>query len=234
MEKLAGKWSVDDLRLDADAVLRGQGADPQIIRSRKPVLLDTAIRALDIGKNLLSPQVYMRELKVESFRHQKLNLEEGYSLVGEWITSQLAPADSVFAILCTVGDGIEKEARKQLEEDMLLGFALDGVGSAGVEALAQLVCSNIEEHAAQAGQRTTAPFSPGMINWSVDEGQPEIFDILAPVNDSVSLSPSFMMNPSKSLSMLVGVGSKLGEKGTTCDYCAMQGTCKYRQYSGHA
>ena len=233
MENLQLQWSVKDLRLDVDAVLRGQGADPAVIRDRKPVLADIAARALEMGKELLSPQVFMRELKVSSFKHQKLTLEDGLSLTGNWITSQLAPTESVFAILCTIGDGIEKEAQKQLDADMLLGFALDGVGSAGVEALAQLVCRNIEEKAVQADQRTTVPFSPGMINWSVDEGQPFIFDMLASVNDVVTLSPSLMMSPRKSLSMLVGVGRQLDEKGTTCDYCAMQGTCKYRQYGGH-
>jgi hypothetical protein len=49
----------------------------------------------------------------------------------------------------------------------------------------------------------------------------------------VELTSSYLMRPRKSLSMLVGVGSKLGVKGTTCDYCAMQGTCKYRSFGGH-
>jgi hypothetical protein len=233
METFPLNWDVNDLRLDEDAVIRGQGADPQVIRERKPVLLDIAARALEIGKNLLSPQVFIRELNVVAFKHQKLILEDDFSFNGSWITSQLAPADSIYAILCTIGEGIEKETQQQLDNDMLLGLALDGVGSAGVEALAQLACRHIEELALQAGQKTTVPFSPGMINWSVDEGQPVIFDMLSSINNVVTMSPSFMMSPRKSLSMLVGVGKKLGEKGTTCDYCAMQGTCKYRQYGGH-
>jgi hypothetical protein len=72
-----------------------------------------------------------------------------------------------------------------------------------------------------------------MLNWSVDEGQPVIFDILSEINNIVELTPSFLMRPRKSLSMLVGVGAELGEKGSTCDYCALQGTCKYRANGGH-
>ena len=58
------KWSITDLKLDVDAVLRGQGADPVILRKRKPRLVDIAANALDIGIDLLRPQVISRELKV--------------------------------------------------------------------------------------------------------------------------------------------------------------------------
>ena len=227
------KWSITDLQVDVDAVLRAQGADPVILRKRKPRLVDIAANALDIGIDLLRPQVFSRELKVGVLKHEKLTLEDGHSISGGWITRQLAPAESIHAILCTVGEQVEKEASKYMDTDMMLGLALDGVGSAGVEALAQLACRQIEDQALLTKQKTTVPLSPGMINWSVDEGQPVFFKLLDSVNDQVTLSPSFMMSPRKSLSMLVGVGTKLDEKGSTCDYCAMQGTCKYRQYSDH-
>jgi hypothetical protein len=120
-----------------------------------------------------------------------------------------------------------------MDTDMLMGLALDGVGSAGVEALAQLVCKKIEDQAALEGLQTSVPLSPGMLNWSVEEGQPVIFEILSEINNLVELTPSFLMRPRKSLSMLLGVGAKLGSQGSTCDYCAMQGTCKYRANGGH-
>ena len=226
-------WSTNDLRLDPDAVLRGQGADPTALRKRKPRLVDIAANALEIGRDLLKPQVFSRELKVGVLKHEKLFLDDGNSISGGWITSQLVQAESIHAILCTVGEKIEKEATKHMQNDMMLGLALDGVGSAGVEALAQLACRYIEDQALHSGQQTTVPLSPGMIAWSVAEGQPEIFKLLDSENDLVTLSPAYVMSPRKSLSMLVGVGSKLGEKGSTCDYCAMQGTCKYRQYGDH-
>ena len=227
------KWSVNDLQMDVDAVLRGQGADPVVLRKRKPRLVDIAANALDIGLDLLKPQVFSRVLKVRLLKHEKLTLEDGYSISDGWITRQLAPAESIHAILCTVGEQIEKEASKYMDTDMMLGLALDGVGSAGVETLAQLACRHIEDQAILSKQKTTVPLSPGMINWSVEEGQPIIFKFLEEANDQVTLSPSFLMSPRKSLSILVGVGTKLGEKGSTCDYCAMQGTCKYRQYGDH-
>ena len=228
------KWSVSDLKLDVDAVLRGQGAAPLILRDRRPRLVEIASQALEGSRFLLEPQVFMRKLAVRSLRHEKLELEGGITLKGEWISQLLAPAESVYAIICTVGQRIETEASRNMDTDMLMGLALDGVGSAGVEALAQLVCKQIEDQAAVEGLQTSVPLSPGMLNWSVEEGQPVIFEILADVNSVVELTPSFLMRPRKSLSMLLGVGAALGEKGSTCDYCAMQGTCKYRGEVGHA
>jgi len=46
------KWQVDDLNLTVDSVLRGQGADPDVIRSRNPHLVDTAEKALDLVEGL--------------------------------------------------------------------------------------------------------------------------------------------------------------------------------------
>jgi len=227
-------WSVNDLKLDADAVLRGQGADPLILRGRRPRLVEIADQALQGSRFLLEPQVILRKLAVRSLRHEKLELEGDLSIKGAWITQQLAPAESVYAIICTVGQKIETEASRNMDTDMLMGLALDGVGSAGVEALATLVCKQIEDQAASEGLQTSVPLSPGMINWSVDEGQPVIFGILAEINNLVELTPSFLMRPRKSLSMLLGVGKDLGTQGSTCDYCAMQGTCKYRGKDGHS
>lgn len=226
-------WSVSDLKLDVDAVLRGQGADPQIVRGRRPRLVEIAAQALEGSRFLLEPQVFLRELSVGSLRHEKLELEGGHFVKGAWITQQLAPVQSVYAIVCTVGQKIEDEVSRMMDTDMILGLALDGVGSAGVEALGQLVCKQIEDQAEAEGMQTSVPLSPGMLNWSVEEGQPVIFEILSGLNPVVELTPSYLMRPRKSLSMLVGVGTDLGAKGSTCEYCAMQGTCKYRSNDSH-
>ena len=233
MEAIITNWSRSDLKLDTDAVLRGQGADPQIIRGRRPSLVTVAGQALEKGYPLLEPRVIQRRMQVQSLRHEKLILESGFSIQGAWISSFLAPAEYVIAIICTVGEKIDQVASQVMQNDMLLGLALDGVGSAGVESLAQLVCKQVEDLAAAEGKQTSVPLSPGMLNWSVDEGQPILFEMCSPSQIGVELNSSFMMKPRKSLSLLVGVGAHMGIKGSSCDYCAMQGTCKYRDDGGH-
>ncbi len=60
--------------LDVDSVLRGQGADPAVIRSRSPAVVRFAERALEEGMPLLDPIVIYRRLPVESVRHERIAL----------------------------------------------------------------------------------------------------------------------------------------------------------------
>jgi hypothetical protein len=227
-------WNISDLQLDEDAVLRGQGAEPSAIRTRKPRLVELATQALEQYSYLLEPKVIFRQLYVNKVAHEKIELEDGCFIRGGWITQQLAPAKRVIALLCTVGSGLDDASGSLWDTNPLLALALDGVGSAGVEALAQAACQQVEVQANLFGLQTTIPFSPGMIEWPVETGQPIIFELLSEQNNKVELTSSYMMKPRKSLSMLLGVGPDFGTKGSTCDFCAMQEHCKYRQMGGHS
>lgn len=219
-----------DLDVTPESVLRGQGADPEIIKSRRPKLFSVAKRALQEGKELIEPQVLTRQLAVKSLRHEKLELEGRFFLSGPMVTQHLRSADSVFAVICTIGSEVEKYASSVFKNDMVLGLAIDGVGSAAVEALANAVCRDIEINVADSGSHTTIPLSPGMVGWPVEEGQPVLFDILEPEQIGVELTPHKIMIPRKSLSMLIGVGAELDASGSTCDYCAMRETCRYQDH----
>ena len=54
-----------DLSIDANDVLRGQGAEPAAISLRNPHLVELAAQALEEGRPLLRPRVSYRRLDVE-------------------------------------------------------------------------------------------------------------------------------------------------------------------------
>ena len=113
-----------------------------------------------------------------------------------------------------------------------MGLALEGVGSAAVEALANAACNYFEEKAHEENLGSTIPLSPGMIRWSVEEGQPQIFKLLDTDEIGVSLTTSYLMLPRKTLSMVIGIGADIKAGGKTCDYCQMNETCVYQhQYT---
>ena len=101
------KW---DLRLDVDAVLRGQGAVPAVIRSRSPHLVESAGRALEEGNLLLQPRVQARRLLVEDLHHERLKLEGDGKLSGELLAQHMGDAQEVVIVLCTVGEALERRA----------------------------------------------------------------------------------------------------------------------------
>lgn len=224
------EWKTADLEIDVDAVLRGQGADPAIIRERSPRLVAIAEEALQKALACIEPQVVIEEYQVSDFKHDSLILENGKKITGPLVVNHLAGARSVIAVLCTVGAGIDTLSAEVLAEDLVKGLAVDGVGSAAVEALANAVCRDIELTAQSQGMESTIPLSPGMIGWSVEEGQPVIFDLIDPDLHNVQLSPYYLMIPRKTLSMIIGIGPGISAGARICDFCAMRETCQYQDH----
>ncbi len=174
------EWTIADLNITVDAVLRGQGADPDIIRIRSPRLIRIAEEALAEAIDLLEPEVLVREIEVTGFAHDNLQLHEGNKITGPLVSGHLAGANYISIAVCTMGSRIDKYASEVMEDDIVKGLAVDGVGSAAVEALANAVCKEIELDAADRGFESTIPLSPGMIGWGVEEGQPLIFNLVDP------------------------------------------------------
>ena len=223
-------WDTQELNFDVDAVLRGQGAEPGAIRKRSPRLVDLAERALEEAQPLLEPRTLFLELDVEKLSHERLVLDGGGKLSGTLIAEHLGPAKRVILILCTVGEALEAHATRVSKDDIVYGLALDGVGSAAVEALANAACKQFEEQAVELGYQSSIPISPGMVGWPVDKGQPEIFEILQPAQINVTLTEYGLMMPRKSLTMVLGLGQTMKAGGRTCDYCAMRETCRYQDH----
>ena len=219
-----------DLNITADDVIRGQGADPAVIRARSAHLVGVAERALEEGLALVRPRVLERRFPVESFRHQQITLGGGLALKGELIAQHLAPAQELAVVVCTIGRDLEERVSEVMGREVVYALALYGVGSAAVEALANTVCRRIELEAAGRELGTTIPLSPGMIGWPVEEGQPQIFGLVDGAEIGVTLNPGGVMVPLKSLSMVVGLGHDLVAGGRTCDYCTMKETCRYQDH----
>jgi len=230
-----------NLELNADHILRAQGADPAAIRARKPALVEIAEWALREGMPLMEPAVLFQEIKVKGFKHERLELENPEhpeirrSLSGILIAQHLGPAEKITVLVCTIGETLENIAAELMTSDPLLGWAMDGLGSAATESLASAACNQIEAAAAEDGMETTLPLSPGMIGWPVDRGQEQIFSLLgdSAAQIGIKINSSSMMTPRKSLSMVLGIGAKVGNTGRTCDYCSVSATCKYQNHYNH-
>ncbi len=223
-------WELD---IDVDAVLRGQGSDPEAIRKRGNALVGLAEKALEEGKAYLDPIAAYRWKTVEALRHERIDLEGGGQLTGSLVVQHLGAAEQVVGVLCTIGDSLEEKVSQVMVENPAYGLALDGLGSAAVESLANAVCHHFETQAAERGHRASIPLSPGMVGWPVEVGQQEIFDMLGEDNAGVRLTSSSMMIPRKSLTMVLGFGPEISEEGHPCDYCSMHETCRYKtEYSG--
>jgi hypothetical protein len=222
-----------DLALDADKVLWGQGADPAAIRARRPILATLAGEVIAEGSPLLAPVLLYRRIQVAEVRHERLVLADGGSLSGPAIADHLGAAREVIVAVCTVGDALSARASEVFERNPVRGLALDGLASAAAEALAEAACRHFERIAESEGLAASIPLNPGMAGWPLLEAQQQVFALLPADEIGVTLNPSGLMEPLKSLSLVVGLG-RAGDLagGRTCDFCTMRETCRYKERYG--
>jgi hypothetical protein len=218
-----------ELNVDADKVLWGQGADPAIVRARRPKLVEIAERAVEVGQGLLVPAVVYERYPVREHKHERLLLDQG-SLSGALVGSHLARASEVILAVCTVGEGLAELISRTFSSDPMLALALDGYASAMAQSLAEAACQRFEALAQAEELQAGTPLNPGMVGWPLEEGQMQIFSILDTNPIGVRLSEGGLMSPLKSVSLVVGLGKDMEAAGSACDLCAMSATCRYKHH----
>jgi hypothetical protein len=219
-----------DLALDADKVLWGQGADPTVIRARRPKLVAAAEKIIELGRPLLTPTVLYERFSVVELRHERLSLAGG-ALHGPLIASRLAAASEVIVAIGTVGNSLSQIISDRFPLDPVGALALEGLAAAAAEALGEAACRYFEASAAGEGLEASIPLNPGMLGWPLEEGQQQIFSLIDASAIGVTLGPSSIMQPLKSISLVIGLGHDLDQSGQSCDYCSMRETCHYRSHA---
>ncbi len=219
------RWTDFAFTLSLDDILRGEGADPEAVRSKRPGVVKAASAAGHQGFTKLKPIAVVQEVKVIEHRHEQVLLAGGKKLTSPLVAKHLAGAEWVAAVVCTIGAELEMFTAAQ--ENLVLALALDGLGNAAVEAVAQQVCGRLAERAQARGLETNTPLSPGEPEWPVEVGQPQIFALLDPSRAGITLTSGGMMIPKKSISFVVGIGPKMA-RTDLCELCSLRERCSYR------
>lgn len=222
------------LELTPDWVLQAQGADPAVLRRRKPQLVDIAEQALAEGLPLLQPAALIRLMDVKQLAHQRLEFSGGGLLHGEAVGRHLAGARQAALVLYTSGGHLERHIAQQMKLDPPLAFALDALGTAANDAIMLQVYRHVSSLARQHGWQISIFLNPGMTGWSVAQGQPQIFALLDGEEIGISVNPHWSMQPRKSTSGVIGIGPGLTPAdGPPCEFCALNDTCRYKGRHPH-
>ena len=169
---------------------------------------------------------------------EQIRLEPGNSLmmgiekfsIGPEITRKLKHAGSIVLFAVTAGPGPENLARELMIQGAYLeGFIADLIGTAIVEWVADQVHQTIREQAAIRGLKVTNRYSPGYCSWDVKEQQ-KLFRLIPPESCGIKLTESSLMTPIKSVSGIIGIGSKVSFSPNSCSLCPMT-TCSFRRIS---
>jgi hypothetical protein len=139
-------------------------------------------------------------------------------------------AERVAFSVCTIGPALERRvAALARADEPLRALVLDAIGSAAVEAVADVVNASICREVGQQGVFTNRRISPGYRGWPI-ECQAEIFALIPTRLSGVALKPTWFMEPRKSISAAVSVGRGVvhSKYVSICGYCDRRG-CAYRR-----
>jgi hypothetical protein len=171
-------------------------------------------RAEELGRELVAPRGVYRI--IEAPETDKLGPLKGEQRAGLGV--------------CTIGPALEEKVRELMSTGQEPeGYVLDAVGSVAAENVADAVNASICHWAEANGLQAAPRFSPGYGDWSLEE-QREIFDMLPAAQVGMSLNPSCMMIPRKSVSFavrFVPLGAE-ADLSHPCERCGLE-NCPFRK-----
>ncbi len=183
--------------------------------------------------SLLEPAIAYEIYPIREVRNTRVLLEGNVALDGRMLASLLAEAEELAAIVCTIGPRLEKKVTEYFrQEEPVRGLLLDGAGSAAVDSLIQEVCKLMMHEAPSRGYQASSPLGPGMSGFPISEQFP-LFQLVPAGEIGVRLTPSGVMLPQKSASMVIGTGPQLiiWTQVEICTRCSSRKTCPHRVHA---
>jgi hypothetical protein len=220
-------WAIT---LDEERITREMGQSFARVLNT-PKLLTVFQEELVEAQQLVEPAACWDAVPVREIRHEKVVLANGAKIGGGPVAAVFGGADDLVVAVCTVGARISERTDFYTRgKDLFRGMVLSDLASYAVDLVRQEVCELVEDEARGNGLHVSTPLSPGESEWSVRE-QETLFSLIDASRIGVTLTPSMVMRPLKSLSLAMGVGARpMGsEGGTNCDFCTIRDRCAHRR-----
>ncbi|MBD1389307.1 hypothetical protein IC617_07710 [Neiella sp. HB171785] len=161
-----------------------------------------------------------------------IQLEQSIFSPGRRNFSYYKRAEQIAVFACSAGHYIAKRSKQLMAQGLLLeGYVVDVMGSCLVEQAMNQIQHRLQQDLASQGLKITNRYSPGYCSWNIAE-QRALFDLLPDKFCGIELTESCLMMPIKSISGLIGVGSRVRFREHSCEQCNST-TCIYRQTKSH-
>lgn len=176
----------------------------------------------------IKPRFTYREFAVERKGDAIALPDAGLMLSGQMARTMLADCERAVLMVCTLGATFDAWLRTEQARDMAHAVILDACGSAYVES----GCDAAEQEIAARHPQSflTDRFSPGYGDLPL-ELQPDILAATDAVRRlGVTVSPSNLMNPSKTVTAVIGLADRPQRARIRgCAYCSMRKDCPYHE-----
>jgi hypothetical protein len=143
------------------------------------------------------------------------------------VTHQLRHAEAAAWFVCTVGEKISGLTSRLMKEgDLLRGYVVDVLANVVVDLAMDRIQEDLAKKAGTRGWKITNRYSPGYCGWDIVE-QKKLFSLLPERFLGVTLTDSSLMQPLKSISGVIGMGSRVKFSDYGCTLCDDK-DCIYR------
>jgi hypothetical protein len=200
--------------------------------SLPPALMEASQTAVDMCHDLIEPAVIYDRFQVYEVGDGKVTLgKEGptapelhYLHVGPKV-DLLAPAQQVIVSVITIGPALENKVHQL--ENKLVAFMLDTAGVLALSTVGETLRDRIEQQVAASQWGVSPALAPGsLVGWQIT-GQREVTALLPLEEIGVRLTEYCVLEPHKSASMTVGLGSDYSSShiDSVCQYCSLAAHC---------
>ncbi len=219
------KFSDIDLKIDISEVLRylgykNSGADTQLISLIKNI-------SDDIMTNSIC-KVCFEKFPVNFELNGKIDL--GFmKLSSESLKKNLKNCTHIYVFAATIGLYTDKLIQKYSKVTPSKSLIAQATGTTLIEEWCNIFCSELNEEEIKNGNHLRPRFSPGYGDFPL-ESQKEIFSVLDCTRRAgISLTDSFLMIPSKSVSGIIGISKiKTDCESGGCESCKKL-NCNFRR-----
>jgi len=218
------------IRIDPEALLKLLGEQGGGIDSHTSTLVEEYMRECFRISTPKGAFVLTEALKSSS--DEEITIPGLVFNSGITIPKMLRKSESYAFFMVTAGPEPEDLARNLMAEgNYLEAYIVDLVASALVDSVADQVQEQIREIAKEEGMSITNRYCPGYCSWKVEEQQ-KLFRLFPERCCGISLSESSLMNPVKSISGIIGMGTGVSYRDYTCEICSML-HCQFRKVGAH-
>ncbi|MGQ7871126.1 vitamin B12 dependent-methionine synthase activation domain-containing protein [Sunxiuqinia sp. sy24] len=221
------KFHFEDLIIDQDQIIKLLGYNSECLPEPFGSYLEQAMQDCSLLEDIGGTYQIIEEVELAARKSSILANDLEFK-VGRTIRKELEGAEKLAFFVCTAGGTLSKKAVALLKgEDPVLGYVYDILGGAIAEAVGDKLQQMIKQEAEKDGYAITNRYSPGYCHWDVSD-QHKLFSLLGGSPSGVSLTPSSLMNPVKSISGVIGIGKDVNYREYQCELCQMK-NCFYKK-----
>lgn len=169
------------------------------------------------------------------FDVEELNVKAGQIKLGgatlqleRQVAGYLKGSVSAALFLCTAGEEFTRLSDHYTARgDLMEAYLVDAIGSLTAEKAMDRVMHELETMQHHRSMHISNRYSPGYCHWPLTDQQ-TLFQLVGTHNTGITLTPSSLMIPRKSVSGIIGIGPHLQQQPYGCSTCNSR-DCIYRR-----